>query len=156
LVFDSSVFFSVSAMPMPSSTTLVSQAMVWRQTWRSFGGCINGDGVFIDLLSLQGNSGGRVSFLARLAVHLPVCSGWCIQIPLVGLLFVVWGWTVRQLASNPGNDEEMAACLWPVRSTNQQHALGMFFVGSLNFDNDSSSIQNSAMSFIPCLLHCGR
>jgi hypothetical protein len=84
---------------MPSSTTLVSQAMVWRQTWRSFGGCINGDGVSIDLLSLQGNSGGRVrSFLARLTIHLPVCLGWCIQIPLVGLLFVVWGWTVRQLA----------------------------------------------------------
>jgi hypothetical protein len=39
--------------------------------------------------------------------------------PLVGLLFVVWGWMVRQLASDPGNDEEMTACLWPVHSTNQ-------------------------------------
>jgi len=73
--------------------------------------------------------------------------------PLVSLLFVIWGWMVRQLASDPGNDEEMAACLWPVRSTNQQHALGVFFMGSLNFDEDSSSIRNSAMSFIPCLLH---
>jgi hypothetical protein len=63
---------------------------------------------------------------------------------------------VRQLASDPGNDEEMAACLWSVRSTNQRHALSVFFMGSLNFDEDSSSIQNSAMSFIPCLLHCGR
>jgi hypothetical protein len=70
----------------------------------------------------------------------------------VGLLFVAWGWTVRQLASDPGNDKEMAACLWTVRSTNQQHALGVFFMGSLNFDEDSSSIRDSAISFIPCLL----
>jgi hypothetical protein len=59
--------------------------------WRSFGGRIDGDGVSsIHLLSLKENFGGRIrSFLVRLDIHLPVCSGWCIQIPLVGLLVVV-------------------------------------------------------------------
>jgi hypothetical protein len=65
----------------------------------------------------------------------------------VGLLFVAWDWTMRQLASNHGNEKEMAVCLWSVHSMNQQHALGVFFMGSLNFDEDSSLIRNSAMSF---------
>jgi hypothetical protein len=60
--------------------------------------------------------------------HLAVCSGWCFQIPLMGLLFVVWSWPVSQLASDSGDDEEMPACLWLMRSTNLQYTLGVFFM----------------------------
>jgi hypothetical protein len=75
--------------------------------------------------------------------------------PLVVLLFIIWSWPLSQLASESGDNEDMPACLWPVRSTNLQHTLGVFFMGSLNFEV-SLSIRKSAMSLILCLLHCGR
>jgi hypothetical protein len=73
----------------------------------------------------------------------------CVQ---VGVFIIVWSWPMSQLASDSGDDEDMPACLWPVRSTNLQHTLGVFFMGSLNFEV-SSLVRKLAMSLILCLLH---
>jgi hypothetical protein len=76
----------------------------------------------------------------------------CVQ---VGVFIVIWSWPVSQLASDFDDDENMPAFLWLVHSTNLQHTLGVFFMGSLNFEV-SSLIRKSAMSLILCPLHCER
>lgn len=70
---------SLASIASPSlMTPFIANVFLGTGAWRSFGGCIDGDGVLsIDLLSLQGTSGRRVrSFLVT--AHLLICSGWCI------------------------------------------------------------------------------
>lgn len=119
---------AVGAHDAKSSAGLVNQNMATNM-WRSFW-CV---------LFLQVSSGISRILLVRFVVHLPMCLGWCILIPLAGLSVVVWSWLVRQLASDSGDDEETAVCRWPMPSTNQQHVFDVLLMGSVNFE-DSSSI----------------
>jgi hypothetical protein len=106
--------------------------------WRSFW-CV---------LFLQVSSGISRILLMRFVVHLSMCLGWCILIPLAGLSVVVWSWSVRQLTSDSGDDEETAVCRW-LRSTNQQHVFDVLLMGSVNCE-DSSSIWKSDPLISPC------
>jgi len=65
--------------------------------WRSLGGCTGGDG----------------KSFAGVLIHLLVSPSWCTLTPLVGLLFVVWGWPVRRPVSDSGDDEATACCRLP-------------------------------------------
>ena len=105
-------------------------------TWRSIGGCTGGDG----------------KSFAGVLIHLLVSPSCCTLIPLVGSLFVVWGWPVRRPVSDSGDEEETACCRLPERSMDQKHALCVLLMGLLKFQ-DSSSIQMSAVSFILGRLH---
>jgi hypothetical protein len=72
---------------------------------RSLGGCTGGDGK---------------SFAGVLT-------------PLVGLLFVIWGWPVRRPVSDSGDDEETTCCRVPECSMDQKHALCVLLMGLLKF-----------------------
>jgi hypothetical protein len=74
----------------------------------------------------------------------------------VGFLFVDWGRSVRQLASDSMDDEETAVCCSPVRSMDLLHISDVLLMGFPKIEV-SSSIRDSATSFIlGLLLHCGR
>ena len=109
-------------------------AVVWRRLDAFTGG------MFIGFASLQG------VFLWRLKLHQLLYAGWCSCIPFVWLLLVGRNSLVMRLASVPG---EVEVC--PGRSSFQQH--DVLLMGS-KFE-DSSSIRESAGSFILDLLHCG-
>ena len=93
----------------------------------------------------------NVNHVAGLQITDIVAVGnWRFVIPLAGLLFVDWGWPARQSASDPGGNED-----WPGRSTDKQHVFGVLLMALLKFE-DSSSIQVSAVSFVPDDLYCRR
>ena len=110
-------------------------AVVWRRLDAFTGG------MFIGFVSLQG------VFLWRLKLHQLLYAGRCSCIPFVGLWLVGRNSLVMRLASVPS---EVEVC--PGRSSFQQH--DVLLMGS-KFE-DSSSIRESAGSFILDLLHCRR
>lgn len=157
-MFEASVLFFVSSEMLMLST--VTPFSVPTTYLLMFSGSLVGIPVIAyspELLSLQDGDGVcTISFFVRLDVHLLTWMGLCSSIPYVGLLLVVWSLLMRRPTSEPGNDVETAICRWLMRSTIRRHILDVSLMGPLNFDEDSSSIRNSASSFILDLLLCWR
>jgi hypothetical protein len=90
-----------------------------------------GSGILCELLFA--GCAHNVNNVAGLEItDMATAGSWRFVIPLAGLLFVDWGWPVRQSTSDPGGNED-----WPGRSTDKQHVLGVLLMALLKFKDSS-------------------